>query len=36
MIAKRFGFTGNFLTERNTELYCRLKKIACGFKGRAP
>lgn len=35
MIPKRFGFTSNFLMERNTELYCRLKKSACGFKGRA-
>jgi hypothetical protein len=35
MIAKRFGFTRNFLRERNTGLYCRLKKILCGFKDRA-
>jgi hypothetical protein len=35
MIAKRFGFTGNFLRERNTGLYCRLRKIPCGFKDRA-
>jgi hypothetical protein len=35
MIAKRFGFTRNFLRERNTGLYCRLKKISCGFKDRA-
>src|SRR3970040_822856 len=35
MIANRFGFTRNFLRERNTRLYCRLKKIACGFKDRA-
>jgi hypothetical protein len=35
MIAKRFGFTRNFLRERNTGLYCRLKKIPCGFKDRA-
>jgi hypothetical protein len=35
MIAKRFGFTRDFLRERNTGLYCRLKKILCGFKDRA-
>ena len=35
MIAKRFGFTRDFLKERNTGLYCRLKKIPCGFKDRA-
>ena len=35
MIAKRFGFTRDFLMERNTGLYCRLKKIPCGFKDRA-
>ena len=35
MIAKRFGFTRDFLTERHTELYDRLKKIPCGFKNRA-
>ena len=37
MIAKRFGFTGftrDFLMERNTGLYCRLKKIPCEFKDR--
>jgi hypothetical protein len=35
MIAKRFGFTRNFLRERNTGLYCRLKKIPGGCKDRA-
>ncbi len=35
MIAKRFGFTRNFLRERNTGLYCRLKEISCGCKDRA-
>jgi hypothetical protein len=35
MIAKRFGFTRDFLMERNTGLYWRLKKIPCGFKDRA-
>ena len=35
MIAKRFGFTRDFLMERNTGLYYRLKKIPCGFKNRA-
>ena len=35
MIAKRFGFTRDFLMERHTELYDRLKKIPCGFKDRA-
>lgn len=34
MIAKRFGFTRDFLMERNTTLYCRLKKSPCGFKDR--
>jgi hypothetical protein len=31
MIAKRLGFTGDFLMEPHTELYDRLKKIPCGF-----
>jgi hypothetical protein len=35
MIAKRFGVTGNFPKEHNTPLYCRLRKIFCGFKDRA-
>jgi hypothetical protein len=35
MIAKRFGFTRDFLKKCNTESYYRLKKIPCGFKDRA-
>jgi len=35
MIAKKFGFTRDFLKERNTGLYCRLKKTPCGCKDRA-
>jgi hypothetical protein len=35
MIAKRFGFTRDFLMERNSGLYCQLKKIPCGFKDQA-
>jgi hypothetical protein len=32
MIAQRFGYTKDFTKERNTGLYCRLRKILCGFK----
>ncbi len=35
MIAQDFGFTGNFLKERNNSAYFRLKKIPCGFKEQA-
>ncbi len=35
MIAQGFGFTGNFLKERNNNAYFRLKKIPCGFKQQA-
>jgi hypothetical protein len=32
MIAQDFEFTGDFPIERNTQVYCRLRKISCGFK----
>jgi hypothetical protein len=32
MIAQDFEFTGDFPIERNTEVYCRLRKNSCGFK----
>ena len=32
MIAQGFGFTRDFLMERNNSAYCRLKKISCEFK----
>jgi multidrug efflux pump len=35
MIARRFGFTTDFLRERNTRVYFRPKKIRCGFKDQA-
>jgi hypothetical protein len=35
MIAQGFGFTRDFLKERNNSAYCRLKKISCGFKEQA-
>jgi hypothetical protein len=35
MIAQCFGFTRDFLKERNNSAYCRLKKISCGFKEQA-
>ena len=35
MIAPGFGFTRDFLKERNNSAYCRLKKITCGFKEQA-
>ncbi len=35
MIAQGFGFTRNFLKERNNSAYFRLKKIPCGFKQQA-
>ena len=35
MIAQGFGFTGDFLKERNNRAYFRLKKIPCGFKEQA-
>jgi hypothetical protein len=35
IIAQDFGFTRDFLKERNNSAYCRLKKIPCGFKEQA-
>ncbi len=35
MIAQGFGFTRDFLKERNNSAYFRLKKIPCGFKQQA-
>jgi len=35
MIAQGFGFTRDFLKERNNSAYCRLKKIPCEFKEQA-
>ena len=35
MIAQGFGFTRDFLKERNNSAYLRLKKIPCGFKEQA-
>jgi hypothetical protein len=35
MIAQGFGFTRDFLKERDNSAYCRLKKIPCGFKEQA-
>jgi len=35
MIAPGFGFTRDFLKERNNSAYCRLKKIPCEFKEQA-
>ncbi len=35
MIAQGFGFTMDFLKERNNNAYFRLKKIPCGFKQQA-
>jgi hypothetical protein len=35
IIAQGFGFTSDFLKERNNSAYCRLKKIPCGFKEQA-
>ncbi len=35
MIAQGFGFTRNFLKERNNSAYFRLKKIPCEFKEKA-
>jgi hypothetical protein len=35
IIAQGFGFTRDFLKERNNSAYCRLKKIPCGFKEQA-
>ncbi len=32
IIAQGFGFTRDFLKERNNSAYFRLKKIPCGFK----
>ena len=32
MITQRFGFTKDFLKERNNSAYFRLNKILCGFK----
>jgi len=35
MIAQGFGFTRDFLKERNNSAYCRLKNIPCEFKEQA-
>ncbi len=35
MIAQGFGFTGDFVKERNISVYFRLNKIPCGFKEQA-
>jgi hypothetical protein len=35
IIAQGFGFTRDFLKERNNSAYCRLKKIPCEFKKQA-
>ncbi len=35
MIAQGFGFTRDFLKERNNSAYCRLKKIPREFKEQA-
>jgi hypothetical protein len=35
IIAQGFGFTRDFLKERNNSAYCRLKKIHCEFKEQA-
>jgi hypothetical protein len=35
MIAQGFGFTRDFLKERNNSAYCRLNKIPCVFKEQA-
>ncbi len=35
VIAQGFGFTGNFLDEWNTSVYCRVQKIAGSFKEQA-
>jgi len=35
IIAQGFGFTRDFLKERNNRAYCRLKKIPCEFKEQA-
>jgi hypothetical protein len=35
MIAQSFGFTRDFLKERNNRAYFRLKKIPCEFKEQA-
>ena len=35
IIAQGFGFTRDFLKERNNSAYCRLKKIPCGSKEQA-
>jgi hypothetical protein len=35
IIAQGFGFTGDFLKERNNRAYFRLKKISCEFKEQA-
>jgi hypothetical protein len=35
MIAQGFGFTRDYLKERNNSTYCRLKKIPCGCKEQA-
>ena len=32
MIAQDFEFTGDFPIERNTQVYCRLRKMSCEFK----
>ncbi len=35
MIAPGFGFTRDFVKERNNNVYFRLNKIPCGFKEQA-
>ena len=35
IIAQGFGFTRDYLKERNNSAYCRLKKIPCEFKEQA-
>ena len=35
IIAQGFGFTRDYLKERNNSAYFRLKKIPCGFKVQA-
>ncbi len=34
-IAQGFGFTGDFLDERNNNVYDRVQKISCRFKEQA-
>ncbi len=32
IIVQNFGFTGNFLDERNNRVYSRVQKVSCRFK----